>query len=213
MNFRGDMLARFGKGLGSNPGEDRDACKCIVPLQHGGTLNSRRAASPLEWLVEGEGRWEAPDHPQGFLPLNCGGTKQKRTVTCMVLKAKANDRHCPIVSSEVSVLLDCPIVSPEVSVLLDCPIVSPEVSVLLDCPIVSSEVSVLLDCPIVLPEVSVLLDCPIVSPEVSVLLDCPIVSPEVSVLLDCPIVSSEVSVLLDCPIVSSEELVAEICVF
>ncbi|GFU27152.1 uncharacterized protein TNCV_775711 [Trichonephila clavipes] len=70
-----------------------DVCKCIVPLRHGGTLNSRRAANPLVWLVEGEERCEAPDHPQGFLPLNCGGTEQKRTVTCMVLKAKANDRR------------------------------------------------------------------------------------------------------------------------
>ncbi|GFW47468.1 hypothetical protein TNCV_4537581 [Trichonephila clavipes] len=34
-------------GLGSNPGEDMDVCKCIVPSQHGSTLNSRRAASPL----------------------------------------------------------------------------------------------------------------------------------------------------------------------
>ncbi|GFV25899.1 hypothetical protein TNCV_3868661 [Trichonephila clavipes] len=41
-----------------------DVCKCIVPLRHGGTLNSRRAASPLVWLVEGVERWEAPDHPQ-----------------------------------------------------------------------------------------------------------------------------------------------------
>ncbi|GFV46531.1 uncharacterized protein TNCV_3234181 [Trichonephila clavipes] len=63
-------------GLGSNPGEDMDVCKCIVPLWHGGTLNSRRAASPLVWLVEGEERWEAPDHPHGFLPLNWGGTEQ-----------------------------------------------------------------------------------------------------------------------------------------
>ncbi|GFU77225.1 hypothetical protein TNCV_4126021 [Trichonephila clavipes] len=29
-----------------------DVCKCIVPWRHGGTLNSRRAASPLVWLVE-----------------------------------------------------------------------------------------------------------------------------------------------------------------
>ncbi|GFW62845.1 uncharacterized protein TNCV_4451941 [Trichonephila clavipes] len=41
-----------------------DVCKCIVPLRHGCTLNSRRAASPLVWLVEEEERWEAPDHPQ-----------------------------------------------------------------------------------------------------------------------------------------------------
>ncbi|GFX46662.1 hypothetical protein TNCV_4038131 [Trichonephila clavipes] len=37
----------FAIGLGSNPGEDRDVCKCIVPSRQGGTLNSRRAASPL----------------------------------------------------------------------------------------------------------------------------------------------------------------------
>ncbi|GFV58952.1 hypothetical protein TNCV_1804901 [Trichonephila clavipes] len=41
-----------------------DVCKCIVPLRHGGTLNSRRAASPLVWLVERVERWEAPDHPK-----------------------------------------------------------------------------------------------------------------------------------------------------
>ncbi|GFT48479.1 uncharacterized protein TNCV_3822631 [Trichonephila clavipes] len=69
-----------------------DACKCIVPLRHGDTLNSRRAASPLVWLVEREERWEAPDHPEGFLPLNWDGTEQKRIVTCMVPKTKANVR-------------------------------------------------------------------------------------------------------------------------
>ncbi|GFX21301.1 cullin-4A [Trichonephila clavipes] len=78
-------------GLGSNPGEDTDVCKCIVPLRHGDTLNSRRTASPLVWLVEGEGRWEAPYLPQGFLPLNWSGTELKCTVACMVLKA--NDRR------------------------------------------------------------------------------------------------------------------------
>ncbi|GFV25153.1 uncharacterized protein TNCV_592191 [Trichonephila clavipes] len=41
--------------------------------------------------MEGEERWEAPDHSQGFLSLNWGGTEQKRTVTYMVLKA--NDRR------------------------------------------------------------------------------------------------------------------------
>ncbi|GFU66591.1 hypothetical protein TNCV_3335721 [Trichonephila clavipes] len=29
--------------------EDMDVCKCIVPMRHEGTLNSRRAASPLVW--------------------------------------------------------------------------------------------------------------------------------------------------------------------
>ncbi|GFV53022.1 HTH_Tnp_Tc3_2 domain-containing protein [Trichonephila clavipes] len=70
-----------------------DICKCIVPLRHGDTLNRRRAASPVVWLVEGD---------QGFLPLNWGGTEQKRTVTCMVLKAKANDREMQVGRIDVS---------------------------------------------------------------------------------------------------------------
>ncbi|GFW64149.1 hypothetical protein TNCV_708541 [Trichonephila clavipes] len=38
--------------LGLNPGEEMAVCNCIVPSSHGGTLNSRRAASPLEgwWM-------------------------------------------------------------------------------------------------------------------------------------------------------------------
>ncbi|GFV87808.1 retrovirus-related Pol polyprotein from transposon 412 [Trichonephila clavipes] len=42
------------EGQGSNPREDMDICKCIVPAWHGGTLNSRRSASPLVRLVEEE---------------------------------------------------------------------------------------------------------------------------------------------------------------
>ncbi|GFX54542.1 uncharacterized protein TNCV_792291 [Trichonephila clavipes] len=41
-------------GLGLNPREGIDVCKCIVPLRHGDTLNRRRAASPLVRLEEGE---------------------------------------------------------------------------------------------------------------------------------------------------------------
>ncbi|GFT54570.1 uncharacterized protein TNCV_344551 [Trichonephila clavipes] len=52
-----------------------------------------RAASPLVRLVVGEERWEASDHPQSVLPLNWGGIEPNRIVTCMVLKATANDRH------------------------------------------------------------------------------------------------------------------------
>ncbi|GFV91016.1 hypothetical protein TNCV_1248991 [Trichonephila clavipes] len=70
-----------------------DVCKCIVPLRHGGTLNSRRAASPLVWLEEGEDRWGAPDDPQGVLPQNWGRNESNRTVTCMMLKATDNDRR------------------------------------------------------------------------------------------------------------------------
>ncbi|GFS77203.1 uncharacterized protein TNCV_3757991 [Trichonephila clavipes] len=54
-----------------------DACKCIVPARHGGTLNSRRATSPLVRLVEGGERWEASGHPQSVLPLNWGGIEPK----------------------------------------------------------------------------------------------------------------------------------------
>ncbi|GFS76934.1 uncharacterized protein TNCV_3756131 [Trichonephila clavipes] len=45
--------------------------------------------------VGGRGRevGEHSDHPQSVLPLNWGGIELKRTVTCMVLKATANDRR------------------------------------------------------------------------------------------------------------------------
>ncbi|GFX01172.1 uncharacterized protein TNCV_4581381 [Trichonephila clavipes] len=64
-----------------------------LPSRHGGTLNSRRAASPLVGLVEGKEMWEALDHPQGVLPQNWGETELNRSVTCMVLKGTANDRR------------------------------------------------------------------------------------------------------------------------
>ncbi|GFX07827.1 hypothetical protein TNCV_4160961 [Trichonephila clavipes] len=41
-----------------------DVCKSIVPLRHGGTLNSRRTSSPLVRLVEEKERWESSDDPQ-----------------------------------------------------------------------------------------------------------------------------------------------------
>ncbi|GFW68775.1 hypothetical protein TNCV_3639901 [Trichonephila clavipes] len=47
-------------GLRSKPVEDMGVCECLVPLRHGGTLNSRRAASSLVWLVGG------PRPPLGF---------------------------------------------------------------------------------------------------------------------------------------------------
>ncbi|GFU22139.1 hypothetical protein TNCV_2060251 [Trichonephila clavipes] len=45
--------------MGSNPGEDMNVCKCIMPLRHGGTLNIRRTASPIVGLVEGEESFSA----------------------------------------------------------------------------------------------------------------------------------------------------------
>ncbi|GFU55683.1 uncharacterized protein TNCV_1649921 [Trichonephila clavipes] len=53
-------------------------------------LSSR---SPLERLVEGEERWKALDHHQGIPPQYWGETELNRSVTCMVLKATANDRR------------------------------------------------------------------------------------------------------------------------
>ncbi|GFT09100.1 uncharacterized protein TNCV_4105551 [Trichonephila clavipes] len=68
-----------------------DVCKCIVPSRHGGTLNSRRAASPLVRMVAGD---ERPlTLTQGVLPQNRGRTELNRAVTYMVLKATANDRR------------------------------------------------------------------------------------------------------------------------
>ncbi|GFV58163.1 hypothetical protein TNCV_687701 [Trichonephila clavipes] len=61
-----------------------------VKFQHGGTLNSRRAASPLVRLADGEERREALD-PQDVFSLNWDGIELNRTVTCIVLKATAND--------------------------------------------------------------------------------------------------------------------------
>ncbi|GFV55078.1 hypothetical protein TNCV_2622991 [Trichonephila clavipes] len=41
------------------------------------TLNSRRATSPLVWLVEGEERCEAPGHPPGFSSSKLGWNRAK----------------------------------------------------------------------------------------------------------------------------------------
>ncbi|GFW00476.1 hypothetical protein TNCV_693151 [Trichonephila clavipes] len=49
-------LSNVPLGMGSR--EDMNVCNCIVHLWNGGTLNSRRAASPLKRLVAGEERWE-----------------------------------------------------------------------------------------------------------------------------------------------------------
>ncbi|GFW29442.1 uncharacterized protein TNCV_743841 [Trichonephila clavipes] len=68
-------------------------CKCIVHSRHGGTLNSRRAASPHVRLVDGQERWEIPDYPQDVIPLNWGETELNRSIAFMVLKATANDRR------------------------------------------------------------------------------------------------------------------------
>ncbi|GFY02473.1 uncharacterized protein TNCV_3503541 [Trichonephila clavipes] len=51
-----------------------------------------RDASLLLRLVEGEERWEAPDHLHGVLQ-NWGETELNHSDTCMVLKAMTNNRR------------------------------------------------------------------------------------------------------------------------
>ncbi|GFV44180.1 transposable element Tcb2 transposase [Trichonephila clavipes] len=58
-----------------------DVCKCIGLLRHEGTLNSRRAASPLVWLVEGKERWEALTTP-GFSPSKFGWNLAREHRAC-----------------------------------------------------------------------------------------------------------------------------------
>ncbi|GFX45005.1 uncharacterized protein TNCV_3430541 [Trichonephila clavipes] len=62
-------------------------CKCIVPLRHGGTLNSRRAASPLVSWVKWEVRWEALA-PQ----INENVTSTKQRLDSLVDDMRIQDR-------------------------------------------------------------------------------------------------------------------------
>ncbi|GFU45706.1 extended synaptotagmin-3 [Trichonephila clavipes] len=78
-SFRFEKIILGDMGLGSNPSEDMDICKCMVPLRHGGTLNSRRAASPLMRLVAGDERvgWQYtriynPQRHPRVLVIKCG---------------------------------------------------------------------------------------------------------------------------------------------
>ncbi|GFY30889.1 hypothetical protein TNCV_3120491 [Trichonephila clavipes] len=54
-------------------------------------LNNRRTASPLSMLVEREERWDALTYLKMFIIKIKKEPCQKRTVTCMVLKATAYD--------------------------------------------------------------------------------------------------------------------------
>ncbi|GFX58081.1 hypothetical protein TNCV_4048391 [Trichonephila clavipes] len=78
---------------GNSQGIELSDRKRKLPLRHGDTLSSRRTASPLIKLVNGEERGKALTLPQGVLPQNWGGTELNRSVICIVLKATANDRR------------------------------------------------------------------------------------------------------------------------
>ncbi|GFV11252.1 hypothetical protein TNCV_3723411 [Trichonephila clavipes] len=71
---RGLSDSTTGKVVSSSPGEEKDICRCVVPLRHQGTtLNSHRVASLLVWLGEREEKWEAP----GFSPSKLGWNRAK----------------------------------------------------------------------------------------------------------------------------------------
>ncbi|GFX59722.1 hypothetical protein TNCV_1777621 [Trichonephila clavipes] len=55
----------------------------IIPSRSLG-LDCRQTATLLVKLVGGEERWEVPDHLQGVLPQNWGGTELNRSVTSVL---------------------------------------------------------------------------------------------------------------------------------
>ncbi|GFV08303.1 hypothetical protein TNCV_327371 [Trichonephila clavipes] len=68
-------------------------CKCIVPLRHGGTLNSRRDTSLLVLSKGGKERWEnLLTTLQCVLPQSWGRTEPNHTVICMEHKATVNEQ-------------------------------------------------------------------------------------------------------------------------
>ncbi|GFW93488.1 hypothetical protein TNCV_46911 [Trichonephila clavipes] len=69
---------------------DADFCAVGSGFESGEDME---AASPLVRLVEEEEKWEAPDHTQGVFLQNWGETELNHSITCMVLKATANDRR------------------------------------------------------------------------------------------------------------------------
>ncbi|GFW39343.1 uncharacterized protein TNCV_1833281 [Trichonephila clavipes] len=74
----------FAVGPGFESRKRHGCCQCMGVL-------SRRVTSPL---VRSElERWEETDRPQGVHPQNWGETELNRFVTCMVLRATANDRR------------------------------------------------------------------------------------------------------------------------
>ncbi|GFS68862.1 uncharacterized protein TNCV_409381 [Trichonephila clavipes] len=90
------------KGVGS-PRSEPNLC-CSISRRHIviPPTFSRRATNLLVRLVEGEERWEAPDHPERVLPQNWGETELNSSVTCIVLKATANDRrHLALCHDEI----------------------------------------------------------------------------------------------------------------
>ncbi|GFU24159.1 uncharacterized protein TNCV_2007451 [Trichonephila clavipes] len=68
------------------------ATQCFTAVKEG-TDSPHTVEPPLEKLVEGEEKWEAPDHFQVVLPQYWDETELNHSVTCMVLTATVNDRR------------------------------------------------------------------------------------------------------------------------
>ncbi|GFS91911.1 hypothetical protein TNCV_1930911 [Trichonephila clavipes] len=81
--------------MGSNLKEIMDVSKCIVPLRHGGAVNSYRSARALMRLMDREETWDSDSPGSSFLQ-NRGGTKLNYTITCIMIKATVNDRRTSI---------------------------------------------------------------------------------------------------------------------
>ncbi|GFY32331.1 hypothetical protein TNCV_3558391 [Trichonephila clavipes] len=60
----------------------------IVSLRHEDT--TLRSAKTILRLVERAESLKAPNHPQGALPQNFGGSETNHPVTCIMLKAEGN---------------------------------------------------------------------------------------------------------------------------
>ncbi|GFU70111.1 hypothetical protein TNCV_3807421 [Trichonephila clavipes] len=67
-----------------------DVCKCVVPSRYGGALKSRRGRKSSG---EVGGRGREVEGPLNTSSVFSPKTEQNRTITFIVLKAKANDRR------------------------------------------------------------------------------------------------------------------------
>ncbi|GFW22436.1 hypothetical protein TNCV_1431861 [Trichonephila clavipes] len=89
-------------GLGSNPRADMDVCKCIVPLRHGGTLYSRRAASSFNraksycqlYDAQGYGQQQAYILPRAMMNFVGLDMTQSRSALALLRSAKIALRNC-----------------------------------------------------------------------------------------------------------------------
>ncbi|GFW03367.1 hypothetical protein TNCV_472231 [Trichonephila clavipes] len=66
-----------------------DVCKCSVPSRQGDALNSRKSSREVSGRKRGGKPLTTPLGPR----QNWGENEKNRTVTCVILKVKANDKR------------------------------------------------------------------------------------------------------------------------